>query len=312
MKKLSIATMALLGVAGSSFAQLTIDGTKDAAYTPTTVYQTTATGFGDSTLGQVAATNGSELNAAYGYVNAGFYNLFIPGNLQTNFNKFELFIDSVAGGQNRLRGDNPDVDFNGLNRMGDNGSGNGLTFDTGFDADHYFTFTMGDVGGGTFKIFGNYAQLLTNGGGTGGYLGEVLPGVAGAPTGGNNPAGILFNVNNSNTAGVTGSSVPTNAAIDAITTGIEVAIPLSLLGLNDSNWFSNGFKVSAFVNGGGHDFLSNQVLGGLPSGTGNLGEPRNVNFNQFAGNQYFVVPEPASMVMLSLGLAGLVARKRRK
>lgn len=312
MKKLSIATMALLGVAGSSFAQLTIDGTKDAAYTPTTVYQTTGTQFGNSTLGLVGKANGSELNGAYGYVNSGFYNLFIPGNLESNFNKFELFIDSAAGGQNRLRGDNPNVDFNGLNRMGDDGSGNGLTFDTGFDADHYLTITVGDVGGGTFKMFGNYAQLLTTGGGSGGYLGEVLPGVAGAPSGGTNPAGILFNVNNSNTAGADGSSVASGAAVDAITTGIEVAIPLSLLGLNDSNWFSNGFKVAAFVNGGGHDFVSNQVLGGLTNGTGNLGEPRNLNFNQYAGNQYFAVPEPASMVMLSLGLAGLVARKRRK
>ena len=100
--------------------------------------------------------------------------------------------------------------------------------------------------------------------------------------------------------------------MNLIATGVEFSIPLSLLGLTDTNWHTNGFKVAAFINGSSHDFVSNQVLGGLPVGTGNIGEPRNVDFNQFDGNQYFVVPEPASMVMLSLGLAGLVARKRRK
>lgn len=307
MKKLSIATMALLGVAGSSFAQLTIDGTKDAEYTPTTVFQTNGTQFGDSNLGQVGAANGSELNGAYGYVSGGYYNLFVPGNLESNYNKFELFIDSIAGGQNQLRGDNPDVSFNGLNRMGNDGSGNGLKFDTGFDADFYFSIAM-DSG----AIYGNFAELLTSGGGTGYYLGSVTPGVAGAPSGGTNPAGILFNVNNSNTLGATSGAAASSGAVDLIATGVEFAIPLSLLGLTDSNWHTNGFKVAAFINGSSHDFISNQVLGGLPVGTGNIGDPRNVDFNQFAGNQYFVVPEPASMVMLSLGLAGLVARKRRK
>lgn len=95
----------------------------------------------------------------------------LPGNLESNFNKIEIFIDSVAGGQNMLRGDNADVDFNGLNRMGNDGSGNGLMFDMGFEADYYITATNGDIGGGTYQLFANYATLPTLGGGSGSFLG---------------------------------------------------------------------------------------------------------------------------------------------
>jgi hypothetical protein len=115
------------------FAQPTIDGTRDALYGSPIVVQNTQTGFGDSNLGQVDYANGSELDAAYAYVDMSSQTLylFLAGNLESNFNKLEIFFDTVAGGQNRLRGDNSGVDFGGLNRMGDDGSGNGLTFDQG-------------------------------------------------------------------------------------------------------------------------------------------------------------------------------------
>jgi hypothetical protein len=94
---------------------------------------------GTATSGQVDYANGSELDAAYAYVdmNNQILYLFLSGNLESNFNKLEIFFDTVAGGQNRLRGDNSGVDFGGLNRMGDDGSGNGLTFDQGFEADYW-------------------------------------------------------------------------------------------------------------------------------------------------------------------------------
>jgi hypothetical protein len=50
------------------FAQPTIDGTRDALYYNLIVEQNTQTGFGDSNLGQVDYANGSELDAAYAYV----------------------------------------------------------------------------------------------------------------------------------------------------------------------------------------------------------------------------------------------------
>jgi hypothetical protein len=168
------------------FAQPTIDGTRDALYYNLIVEQNTQTGFGDSNLGHVAYANGSELDAAYAYVdmNNGILYLFLAGNLESNFNKLEIFFDTVAGGQNRLRGDNSNVDFGGLNRMGDDGSGNGLRFDSGFEADYW----IGVTGGGSpYALYANWAQLLTLGGGPGYYLGTTGAASNGILSGGFNP-----------------------------------------------------------------------------------------------------------------------------
>jgi len=256
------------------------DGALDGAYGPALHTQTTQTQFGDATDGVPGFTNGSELDIAYGTIDGTTLRLFLGGNLQSNFNKLEIFIDCIGGGQNRLRGDNPNVDFDGLNRMGDDGSGNGLNFDDGFEADFYVTMTNGDGGAG-HAIFANYAELLTGGGGAGYYLGQAAA-QNGTLSGGSNPNGIELTLDNSNTAGVDGGCGASSGA--GVTTGMELAIPLSALGNA-----TGCFKVSVMVNGGGHDFLSNQVLGSLPPGTCNLGEPRGVDFRQYAGDQFFVV-----------------------
>ncbi|MBC7834928.1 MAG: hypothetical protein H7Y88_07485 [Phycisphaerales bacterium] len=144
-------------------------------YGPPLFIQDTPTGFGDANLGTIDFANGSEMDGMYGYIASqggqNFLYLVMTGNLESNFNKLEVFIDSAPGGQNTLRGDNPNVDFNGLNRMGDDGSGNGLTFDAGFEADYYLTFTGGNSGG-SYATFANFAELLTAGGGSGSFIGQ--------------------------------------------------------------------------------------------------------------------------------------------
>ena len=295
MKRILGATAFLAFAAPALAGVFTLDGILDASYGPAIAVQDTPTGFGDSNLGQNTFANGSELDAAYGTISGGMLRLMITGNLESNFNKFELFIDSVAGGQNQLRGDNADVDFNGLNRMGNDGSGNGMRFDAAFSPDYYLTTTGGDAGG--YQLFANFAELLTGGGGAGGFIG----GSGGGNTVLNGSNGINIAINNSNTAGVTGGSA---AGAAAVTTGVEIEIPLSLIGGNNAS-----ILVSVMVNGSGHDFVSNQILGGI-GGAGNPGDPRNINFDSIAGNQYFkVVPEPASLSLLALG--ALAALRRR-
>lgn len=297
---------AFVFASASLYAQPTIDGTADAQYGAPVAVQNTQTSFGDSNLGQVDYANGSELDAAYAYVdmvNSTLY-LVLAGNLESNFNKLEIFFDTVSGGQNKLRGDNPNVDFDGLNRMGDNGSGNGLQFDAGFDADYWLGVTGG---GGPYALYANYAELLTFGGGAGYYLGTTGAVSSGNLTGGTNPFGIRVTINNSNTGGVTGGTGVGSGA--GVLTGVEFAIPFGAIGITGPG----DIKICAFINGSGHDFVSNQVLGGIGGGD-HLGEPRDINFANIAGDQCFtvIVPEPASMIALGAGLLGLAARRRRK
>ncbi|MGE0479548.1 MAG: hypothetical protein AB7Q17_03645 [Phycisphaerae bacterium] len=261
-----------------------VDGTLDASYFRVAL-QETQTQFGDATQGTPDFAGGSELDAAYVKTSGGRLFVMLTGNLETNFNKLELFLDTIAGGQNRLRGDNANVDFNGLNRMGDDGSGNGILFEADFEPDHWVGVT---IGGAAPAIFANYGELLTTGGGVGFFLGEgrasntTNGGMLDQNLGGSNPLGILVTLNNSNTLGVTGGTgAADQAAAAAVTTGVEYSIPLAAIGISDPN---ATFKLMAMVNGGGHDFMSNQTLGALVS-IGNLGEPRAIDFVTLAGTQ---------------------------
>ncbi len=293
------------GIALPASAAITVDGVRDVDYGAPLAVQGVGTEFGNNTDASVDFADGSELNVAYGVVQGGNLHLFLAGNLQTNFNKLEIFVDSVSGGQNTLLGNNPDVDFNGLNRMGEliggDGSfgpdGAGLTFDTGFDADYYLTATGGND---PIEHFASFAELLTAGGGTGSFIGG---GPGNLITGSN---GILIGFDNSNTLGVGAFGDPNDSDPATVTTGIEVLIPLSVIGNPTGD-----IRVSAFINGGGHDFLSNQVLGAVDSG--NLGEPRSVDFNNITGDQFFtvVIPEPASLALIGLGGLMLMARRRK-
>ena len=282
---------------------VTVDGTLDASYGFALTTQTTQTQFGNSNLGQVGFANGSELDVGHAIVQSQTLHLFLGGNLESNFNKLEIFFECIGGGQNKLRGDNPNVDFNGLNRMGDDGSGNGLTFDAGYDADYWIGVTGGDAGGGNYQLFANYAELLTGGGGGGYYLGQTGAASNGVLSGGSNPNNILVTIDNGNTGGVDGGCGASSGA--GVNKGVELEIPLAALG-NPTGCI----KISAFVNGGGHDYVSNQVLGPLPAGSCNLGEPRAVNFSQQSGDQSFTVCPPVSDIGIVSACVSDSAKKR--
>ena len=291
-------------VAAPALAAPALDGTRDGSYGSAVSIQTVETQFGD---------NASELDAAYASVEGGTLYLMLTGNLESNFNKLNIFIDSQAGGQNVLQNS---ASFGGNNPENDGWAGKhaGMTFDSGFEADYLLTLRNGFFGGDRFSI--DYAVI-------GGGLGNFLTGgdVFGGSTTGSNPAalanGIGVAFNNSNAGGILGGTGAANqAAAQAVTTGIELAIPLSAIGNP-----GGVIKVSAMVNGSNHDYLSNQFLGGLPAGTGNLGGDGvggfngtvgNIDLNQFAGSQFFrvLIPEPASLTLLG-GLIALGLLRRR-
>ena len=289
-----VAPLALVTFANAQDA--VIDGMVDATYGDAVVVQDTQTQFGNADIGLIDWANGSEIDGAFAYIANDTLFVVFAGNVESNYNKLDIFIDAIPGeGQNPILGNNNDVDFGALNRMGafeDKKTGEvqpGLTFDDGFDADFWLTFTGGpgakDKKGNTpYVSYINYAELLT-GGGDFGFAGFAGPGGAGA-------AGALITdnfiqaaIDNSNAAGVTGGDQLEPDGGAGVTTGVEIAIPLSAL----NHTAGDAIRICAFINGGGHDFVSNQVVGTLGGG-GNLGEPRFVNFNDIPGDQFFTVP----------------------
>jgi hypothetical protein len=133
--------------------EVAVDGTRagdESFYGAALSVQNTNTGFGNATNGDSRYANGgSEIDQVFGTVEGDRLYVLVTGNLESNFNKLEVFIDSVAGGVNQVNGanlptgvdpyccgSNPDVAA--LQRM------NGLRFDAGFEADHYLTFSNGN------------------------------------------------------------------------------------------------------------------------------------------------------------------------
>jgi hypothetical protein len=310
----AVAASAVGVLATSSFAVITLDGSiAGDNYGPARAVQTVQTQFGD---------NLSELNAGYARIDGNNLVFVLTGQVEANFNKLNIFIDSRAGGQNSIL---PDANSGGNNPTNDgwafkysnNQVGGGFTFDAGFAAD-YMVIARNGFDGSTNRFDLDFATL---GGGAGAFVaaGNIF---AGANTGSNPtalPNGIGAAYNNSNTGGVTGgtgAADPTAAA--AVQTGLELVIPLSELGNPGAG---DTIRISAHVQGSNHDFMSNQSLGGFAPPQGNLGGDGNgnfighvapINFNNFAGEQFFtiVVPEPASLSVLSLSGICLLARRR--
>lgn len=279
MFKASLSIVSWLVPATIVFAQIIVDGRLGTdPYGPPRTLQNIQTGFGDNTDSDPLSAHGSELDAAYAVATNGQLYLLFTGNLETNFNKLEIFIDSKPGGQNSLAGDNPDVDFNGLNNLA------GLTFDAGFEADYYLMLG----GGGTpVEFFVNFAPLAFD------ALGIFMGGSGAGNT--TFPVelswGMHLGIDNSNTGGVTDVVVGDPASV---TNGFEFCIPLTLLGN-----LTGSISVCAFVNSGDHTFLSNQSLPGTDSAA-NLGTASSVDFSAIPGDQFFTVPPGTPLVRQSL------------
>jgi hypothetical protein len=190
----ALAALSAAALAAQAWAVPLMDGSRDAEYGAPLSVQTTNTQFGDAMNGDtVNGGGGSEIDAVYAKVTGGRLYVFVAGNLETNFNKLDVFFDSTSGGVNTIDSATLDgsqnVHNNGVQpggvdpfSVGTNGGlqppygpntenngalqrMNGLTFDTGFNADYYLTITHGfegniDGAGSTlYAATAHYAKL---------------------------------------------------------------------------------------------------------------------------------------------------------
>ena len=261
-------------------------------------------------------------------------NVLLTGNLENNFNKLEIFIDSIEGGENPMSS-TPQYDF-----LFDGGpfwisqflgGTPGLTFDPGFTCDYHLLVRHGDPGKGPIfdadfinRMGGGFAMVPVNAmrvpfdNMTLTAAGSIEPGNPGLNSSGvdANLQSIFVAIDNNNMAGLTGDvSVPANAAdAEAVTTGIEFSIDVSDLGLNPEE--AGTIKINAMVNGVNHDFMSNQILPGVDAPMGNLGGDNmgnftgnvgGVDFTAFTGDQFVCIEyEPTKFLLGDVNCDGVV------
>jgi len=305
-----LAVALFASVAQQAHAQTpTVDGTRDAAYGSALAVQTVNTSFGNNTSAGGLSTGGSDLDAAYGVVSGANLYLFVAGNFQDNGNRLNLFIADGRTGQSTFSYPSGSI-----------ANINGSKFSSGFQCTFAMDLNLGSGGSVNASEF-----LVANGTTSGGSQGAftITSGIgSGTPNNLGWATPITIALNDLNTAGVTGSSTGTAAdpiAAAAVTTGYELAIPLSLLG-NPTGSIEVLVDQNAVSDNGP---LSNQFLPGLPVGTTTfaLGGPytgsttAKFDFSS-TPNEYFtvVVPEPSTEALTLLGLTGLVglliARRR--
>jgi len=308
--------LAIIGLMAVPASAVVLDGSISGdGYAKRSVQQT-QTNFGD---------NQSELNAGWAQVDSGVLWLTLTGNIQNNFNKLNIFIDSVPGGENQLTpdtgsgGNNPTNDGWANKHATDQGDVNAdpnarFMFDAGFAADYMIISRRGNAGGDRFDF--DFSSV-----GNASVVEASLDIFSGSDTGTNasvGASGIGVSYDNSNVAGVGGGTgAADQSAAMAVQTGLELAIPLSAIG----NPNLADIKISAMVNGSNHDFLSNQFLGALEPPQDNLGgdgsgnftsDIAQINLKNFSGDQFFfAVPEPGTIALAGLALVGMLSARRR-
>lgn len=273
----SLATLFSLALTAAFGSAQIIDGTRDAAYGTAVSVQAIQTQFGDAA--PPGNLGGSELDAAYATVSGGRLNLMLTGNLEPNFNKLEVFIDSVAGGENTLSS-TPAYDFNGGGGWISASLG-GMTFDGAFSADYHLFARWGGGGTGPFEVDfvnrmgGGNAMVPGSSGASPNASSLIALGQIDAGDVGPNASGsaltqdLLFAINDNNAGGVIGGTdlADTSAAL-AVTTGMEFSIALADLGNPTPG---SVIRIAAMINNGDHNYLSNQILGPIVVAHGNLG-----------------------------------------
>lgn len=294
---------------GAAAVTPTVNGILDSTYGAPRAVQTVQTGFGNAVPPGILT--GSELDAAYGVIRSGRLYLMFTGNLERNFNTIEVFIDSRSGGENVLS-NVPQYDggYNAPAGPYRSPAMAGMRFDAGFFADYHLFGRWGSPGGVDTPFEVTFVRRAGGGsaqvpGSRAGTVVTVQTSAIGSVNAGNvapNASGtaltqnLLMAIYNLNAGGVTaGTGAANGAAAAAAIWGMEFSISLADLG--GAQAFDN-IRVVAMINNGDHNYLSNQVLPGVPAPQFNLGGDgaggftgtlSGINFTTFAGTQWFTV-----------------------
>ncbi len=265
MKQTRFATLCVaLGLTSflnlNSHAQITVDGTRDAAYDARAVVQTTASSWG-----------GGNTLASFSFKQVGAtLNVFLAG--RANGNQVYLFIDSKTGGANKLVNNLIVAGTSGdewrLNNFGTSSTA-GMTFESGFEAD----YAIGIEAGGWTHLF---------------------------PIDLTNPQSRQFIGNCLGTNNATGGPVtllkadPSNDVANASThtNGFEFSFNLSSLGV-PSGATNYPIKFMALIINSDLNYMGNQTLGSLPgtqtTDVGGWGNFQALNFETLSGVQTVTV-----------------------
>jgi hypothetical protein len=237
----------------------------DAGGTPARASQTCLSSFGDNT---------GELNQLFVSLDGDALRVGVTGNLPTDASPLDLLVDVDPGagtGQDRLATahlPSPPATLAALE---------GTQFDAGFRPD--VLYHVNTIGG---LVYVDHVSLPSTGLAVKTYRGSVaLNAGRGVLGGGSNPEGIEVALDNTNTAGITGSSV---AGAATATQGVEFRLPLAELGLPAGFTGSIGVAVCLQRASGP---LSNQWLPGLPAGTADAGLA--ADLRQAAGLQFATI-----------------------
>jgi alpha-amylase len=178
----------------------------------------------------------------------------VPGNLAVNGAGFVMLFDSTAGGQGTLITSGFDTPPSAIPPL------DGTVVDGGFAPD---VLIFGNYYSGQFYV--DRYTLPTGTLGDKRYIGSVTVGTGeGLLTGGSNTYGMQLAVDNSNTAGVTGSDA-TGAA--TATSGLEGLLPYEDLNLDPAAETVKVLIMMVYGDG----TVGNQLLPGLGGGYGELG-----------------------------------------
>ena len=262
------------GTVSADWATPTIDGTKDVDYGTTISSQTVQTNFGDAD-GSFSGGGGGELDALYLANDDTNLYIMLTGNVEipSDNGVFILFDNTAdATGETTLTSIPASKDgLFGNDSLGTSEMPAGFNADVGlmwknFGSPMSYVFVVADFSTNSEAASADTATGATDSPAI--SLNQMLDGNT-----------YSFGFDNSNAAGVSGGTIAGDpVAADAVNTGLEIAIPLNVLGLTAPPRRSPpaDLHVMAFYTSGsfGSDlFISNQFLPPLPTPMDNVGGP---------------------------------------